>query len=79
MKIEVDDDCIDHLIACALIDCYVNSEKRIKDLKKKKKKELVSYDKEDLEHFEKLLPALNVVGAWFVHDWASKVKKGEVK
>ena len=36
MKIEVDDDCIDHLVGCALIDSYINAKKRIKDLKKKK-------------------------------------------
>ena len=77
MKIEVDDDCIDHLVGCALIDSYINAKKRIKDLKKKK--ELCLFDKEDLEHLENLLPALNVVGAWFVHAWVKKVKEVKTK
>jgi hypothetical protein len=72
MKIEVDDDCIDHLVACALIEGYVNCKRRVKEVKKKK--ELTEYEKEDLEYSENLLPALDVVGAWFVYDWKEKVK-----
>jgi hypothetical protein len=73
MKIDVDDECIDEIIAGVLIDCYVRCKKNVKAFKKKK--ELTEYEKEDLEYSENLLPSLDVVGAWFVYDWKEKVKK----
>ena len=66
MMIEVDDDCLDALMAAELISTYKSLRKDLKNPEQ--------WHPDDLEAFQEVFKALDVVGPFFVHDWKKKVK-----
>jgi hypothetical protein len=66
MMIEVDDDCLDALIAGELITTYKNLKKDLKNP--------TQWHLDDLEAFQEVFKALDIVGPFFVHDWKKKTK-----
>ena len=66
MMIEVDDDCLDALIAGELITPYKNLKRDLKNPKQ--------WHPDDLEAFQEVFKALDVVGPFFVHDGKKKTK-----
>lgn len=71
MKIEVDDDFLDDLIAGALIEGYISAQNNLKNK--------TFWHKDDVASLEELLPALKIVGNWYCYDFENKVKKARKK
>jgi hypothetical protein len=65
VKLDVDNDFCDEIVAARLIG---TSKSLKKDIKQK------NWGQEDLEQFQNVVDALEVVGPWFVFDWKKKVK-----
>ena len=65
VKLDVDNDFCDEIVAARLIG---TSKSLKKDIKEK------NWGQEDLEQFQQVVDALEVVGPWFVFDWKKKVK-----
>jgi hypothetical protein len=65
IKIDVDNDFCDEIVAARLIGTYKSLKK---DIRQK------NWGQEDLESFAKVVEGLEVVGPWFVHDWKRKTK-----
>lgn len=65
IKLDVDNDFCDKIVAGRLIDTAKSLKKDIKDK---------NWGYEDLEQFQKVVDALEVVGPWFVYDWKKKTK-----
>ena len=64
--IEIDDDCLDTIVAAELISTYKSLKKDLKNPEQ--------WHEDDLEAFQEVLKALDVVGPFYVHDWKKKVK-----
>jgi len=73
LKIVVDWDTADAIMEAQLLYTTQSMTQDIKRLKAKKK--LKEWEKEDLEHFERVLEAIKFVGSWYVFDFDKKVKK----
>jgi len=71
VKIEIDDDCVESIIGAALVNTYIWL---TEDLKTAKKNPLV-YHEDDVEMWEKLIPALEIVAEWYVYNFKAEVKK----
>jgi hypothetical protein len=65
VKLDVDNDFCDEIVAARLIG---TAKALKKDLKEK------NWGQEDLEQFQKVVDALEVVGPWFVYQWEKKTK-----
>jgi transposase len=68
MKIEVNDDFADEIVGAVILNTYKSLKK---DLKKAKKNPDI-YHEDDITDWEKLIPALDIVGAWYVYQWDKK-------
>lgn len=73
LTIQVDWDTVDQIMEQNLLDSYCSLQADIKRLKSKKK--LQNWEKEDLDQFERLVEAMDVVGAYFVFQFDKKAKK----
>ena len=73
LKVTVAWDTVDEIMEQNLIQTYNGLVDDAKRLRKQKK--LSDYAKEDLADFEKILDALDVVGAYYVYNFKKKVKK----
>jgi hypothetical protein len=73
LKIIVDWETVDAIMEANLLHSITTMQKDIKRLKATKK--LKSWQKEDLEHFEKMLVSLTHVGQYFIYDFDKKAKK----
>lgn len=73
LQITVAWDTVDEIMEKNLIQTYNGLVDDAKRLRKQKK--LPDYAKEDLADFERILDALDVVGAYFVYNFKKKVKK----
>lgn len=65
IKLDVDNDFCDEIVAARLIGTYKSLKKDIKEK---------NWGDEDLESFQKVVEGLEVVGPWFVYDWKGKTK-----
>jgi hypothetical protein len=65
IKIDIDNDFCDEIVAHRLIQTCKSLKKDIKEK---------NWGQEDLESFQKVVDALEVVGPWFVFDWKKKTK-----
>ena len=65
IKLDIDNDFCDEIIAGRLIQTCKSLKKDIKDK---------NWGQEDLEQFQQVVDALEVVGPWFVYDWKKKTK-----
>lgn len=65
IKIDIDNDFCDDIVAGRLMQTYKSLKKDIKDK---------NWGAEDLKSFQEVVTALEVVGPWFVYDWKKKVK-----
>lgn len=73
LTIQVDWDTVDAVMEQNLLHTYCSLQADIKKLKTKKK--LQNWQKEDLDQFERLIEALDLVGTYFVFDFHKKAKK----
>lgn len=73
LKVVVSWDTVDRIMEDNLLDTYRTLAEDVKRLSKQKK--LPDYAKEDLEQYKTLLAALDIVGPFYVFDFAKKVKK----
>lgn len=71
MKLELDDDYADKITSDCIVDEYIKLRDIIKDAKKNPKK----YEPEDLEYWLELLPALELVGGWFIYNFEEKMSE----
>lgn len=74
MKIEIDDEFEDQIVGAALVETYVSVKR---DLKAYKKGKGDPCHPDDIVLWEELLPALEIVGNWYNHDFKGKVKRYE--
>ena len=65
VKLDVDNDFCDEIVAARLIGTAKSLKKDIKEK---------NWGQEDLEQFQNVVDALEVVGPWFVFDWKKKTK-----
>ena len=65
IKIDIDNDFCDEIVAGRLIGTAKALKKDIKDK---------TWGEEDLKQFQQVVDALEVVGPWFVYDWKKKTK-----
>lgn len=65
IKLDVDNDFCDDIVAARLIQTYKSLKKDIKEK---------NWGEEDLEQFQEVVTALEIVGPWFVYDWKKKTK-----
>ena len=70
MNIEIDDDYLDHLVGEAIVTTYFT----LKADLKKAKKNPSAYHEEDIEYWTELIPALELVGGWYVFNFKKKAK-----
>ena len=73
LTIQDDWDTVDQIMEQNLLHSYCSLKEDIKRLKSKKK--LQDWEKEDLDQFERLVEAMDVIGAYFVYDFDKKAKK----
>ena len=66
IKIDVDNDFCDEIVAARLLGTYASLSKDIK---------AQNWGSEDLKQFAEVVTALEVVGPWYVHDWDKKKTK----
>jgi hypothetical protein len=71
MKIEIDDDYADAIVVGVLAESYV----LIKEMQKNKN----AWHPEDVANWEKLLPAMEIVGKHFCTDFKAAIKKAKKK
>jgi hypothetical protein len=65
IKIDIDNDFCDEIVAGRLIGTYKSLKKDIKDN---------NWGQEDLASFKQVVEALDIIGPWFVYDWKKKTK-----
>jgi hypothetical protein len=73
LKIVVDWETVDAIMEANLLHSIHTMKQDVKRLKATKK--LKSWQKEDLEHFEKMLVSLTHVAEYYIFDFNKKVKK----
>lgn len=73
LQIVVDWDTADAIMEAHLLDTYHNLTDIVRKLKAKKK--LKDWEKEDLEHFQRILGGIEIVSEWYIFDFKKKVKK----
>ena len=73
LTITVDWDTADAIMEAHLFDTYHSLTDNIKRLEAKKK--LKDFEKEDLEHFKRVLEGIEIVGSWYVYDFDKKKRK----
>jgi hypothetical protein len=73
LMIEVDWDTADAIMEAQLLYTYRDLSEQIKKFKAKKK--LKDWEKEDLDHFERVLEGLELIGEWYVFDFHKKKKR----
>lgn len=73
LKIIVDWETADAILEAHLLHSIHTMKQDVKKLKATKK--LKDWQKEDLEHFEKMLVSLNHVASYYIFDFDKKVKK----
>ena len=73
LTIQVDWDTVDQIMEQNLLHSYCSLQEDIKRFKAKKK--LQNWEKEDLDQFERLVEAMDVIGVYFVFDFHKKAKK----
>jgi hypothetical protein len=66
MKIEVSDECIDEIMASELIETYKQLREDLKNP--------TQWHLDDLQAFQEVFKALDVVGPFYVFDWKKKTK-----
>lgn len=69
MIIEIDDDCADEIIRSSLASTYAHLKQSIKN------KDF--WHEDDVALWEKLLPALEIVGSWYSIDFNADIKKAK--
>jgi len=69
MKIEIDDDFADDIVAASLAKCYMSISKDIKNPKQ--------WHEDDIANWKELLPAIKIVGQWFSVDFDAEIKKAK--
>ncbi len=65
IKLDIDNDFCDAIVAGRLIQTYKSLKKDIKEK---------NWGEEDLQQFQEVVTALETVGPWFVYDWKRKTK-----
>jgi L-ribulose-5-phosphate 3-epimerase UlaE len=65
IKIDIDNDFCDEIVAHRLIQTSKALKKDIKDK---------TWGEEDLKQFQEVVDALEIVGPWFVYMWEKKTK-----
>lgn len=73
LTVQVDWDTVDAIMEQNLLNSYCSLQADIKRFKAKKK--LQNWEKEDLDQFERLVEAMDVIGVYFVFDFHKKAKK----
>lgn len=73
LQIVVDWDTADAIMEAHLLDTYRSLTDEVKKLKSKKK--LKDWEHEDLEHFERVLEGIDIIGEWYVFDFNKKKKR----
>jgi hypothetical protein len=73
LTIEVDWDTADAIMEAQLLYTYRDLSEQIKKFKAKKK--LKDWEKEDLDHFERVLEGIDLIGEWYVFDFDKKKKR----
>jgi hypothetical protein len=73
LTITVDWETADAIMEAHLLDTYHSLTDNIKVLKSKKK--LKNFEKEDLEHFERVLEGIEIIGSWYVYNFDKKKRK----
>ena len=73
MIVVVDDECADKIVSAAIIESYISLKADLKIAKKNPG----AFHKDDVEIWEKLVPALEEVGKWFTYDFDGEVKKAK--
>lgn len=66
MILEIDEDCVDKIVAAELIQTYKQLKKDLKNPKQ--------WHEDDLQAFQNVFEALKVVGPFYVFDWDKKTK-----
>jgi hypothetical protein len=69
MKLEIDDDFADDITRANLADSYVSISSMLKNGS--------SWHEDDVAAWEKLLPALKIVGDWYSVNFANDIKKAK--
>jgi len=75
MIIVVEDECADKIVSTAIIESYISLKADLKIAKKNPG----AFHEDDVEIWEKLVPALEEVGRWFTYDFDGEVKKAKKK
>lgn len=75
MRIEIDDDFADEMVASAIIESYIAAKQMYKAATKKKNPAFMHPD--DIVMYGELIPALEIVGGWYCYDFKKKVKQRE--
>jgi len=75
MIVEIDDDFADKIVSAAIIQSYLWHKEDLK----REKAEPGTFHKDDVESWEKLVPALEEVGRYFTFDWEGALKKAKKK
>jgi len=73
LKVIVDWETADAVLEAHLLHTYHSLTDDIKRLKSKKK--LKEWEKEDIEHFKRVLEGIEIVGAWYIFEFEKKKKK----
>jgi hypothetical protein len=73
LQVVVDWDTADAVLEAHLLHTYHELTDQIKRFKSKKK--LKDYEHEDLEQFERVIDAIEVIGSWYIFDFDKKKKK----
>jgi len=69
MNLELDDDFADDITRTNLAQSYVSISKMLENGK--------NWDEDDVASWEKLLPAIEIVGGWYSVDFKADIKKAK--
>lgn len=67
MMIEIDDDFSDDIVRVNLAECYVDTERRLKNGG--------AWHEDDVAAWKEILPALKLVGGWYSVNFDADIKK----
>ena len=71
MIVEIEDDSADAIVVASMAQTYVSLSKSLK--------KPTDWHADDIAHWEKLLPAIKMVGEWFSVDFDKELKKAKKK